>query len=68
MDLPKPPFKSRSIRSIANIAISLKRLVTTGMPERLRISASTKSSLALFTAKSSWVSLVVARIHLLSTL
>ena len=49
------------MRSIANIAISLKRLVTTGMPERLRISASTNSSLALLTANSSWVSFVVAR-------
>jgi hypothetical protein len=38
------------------------------MPERLRISASTNSSLALLIAKSSWVSLVVARIHLLATL
>jgi hypothetical protein len=53
------------MRSIASIAISLKRLVATGMSERLRISASINSSLALLTAKSNWVPLVLARIHLL---
>ena len=36
-----------------SFAISLKRLVTTGMPERFRISASTNNSLALLIAKSS---------------